>query len=139
MPTTEIQAECLLAERINPFVANRLDAAARKALVAHLAVCEPCAALLRDLREDARLSRIPLTLEERSRIRALVSEVRDEVAARLEDDRRERERPARAAQAPQFEPPGMALLPSNPGRALWLSAGAAALFAAALCLVWWLV
>lgn len=136
MAMTELQTECSQGERINSFLANRLDSQERCALVAHLGVCEHCASLLRDLREDERLARIPLTAEERSRIRAIVQEAHAEVRVRLGEDRREREGPAEPAPTPQFAPPGLALLASSPRRVLWLTLTAAASLAAAMWLLW---
>jgi hypothetical protein len=133
MTTTELQTECSQGERINSFLANRLDPPGRQAFVAHLGVCEPCASLLRDLREDERLARIPLTVEERSRIRAIVYKVRQEVTVRLEHDSRSKQPKnlETAAPRPQFAP-GLALLTPSRGRVVWLSVAAALALAAAL-------
>ena len=133
MPTTELQTECSREESINSFLANRLDSASRQAFVAHLGVCEHCASLLRELRRDERLARIPLTAEETSRIRAIAREARDEVTVRLEQDRRER---ARSAGAPRFEPPCLALVTPSLPRVFWFSAAAAAVLAALASMAW---
>lgn len=135
---TQLQTECDQGERINAFLANRLDAPARQAFVAHLGVCEDCAALLRDLREDERLSRIPLTAEERTQLQVIVSQARLEVAVRLENDRHRREESAPQAQtaqmAPQFAPPQLGLAAQNLWRVVWLALAAATALAGA---GWW--
>lgn len=135
MAMTELQTECSQGERINSFLANRLDSQDRHAIVAHLGVCEHCASLLRDLREDERLARVQLTAEEKSRIRAIVLQARAEVTVRLEDDRRERERSSEAAPA-QFNSPRLALLTPSFRRVVWLSVGAAAALAALAAVMW---
>lgn len=134
MTTTELQTECSQGEQINSFLANRLDPLDRQALVAHVGVCEQCASLLRELREDERLAQVPLTAEERSRIEAIVHEVRTEVAVRLDQDRRGRQsaNPTAAAPVPEFAAPGLTQLPPGPGRVFWLSVAAALALAAAL-------
>jgi len=132
MAMTELQAECSQGERINYFLANRLDSQSRQAFVAHVGVCDLCASLLRDLHEDERLARIPLTAEERSRIRAIVHEGREEVSVRLDEDRRQRRPSPAEAPAPRFRPPLLALLAPGPRRVLWLSVAAAAVVAAAV-------
>lgn len=134
MTTTELQTECSQGERINSFLANRLDPPDRQAVVAHLGVCEDCASLLRELREDERLAQIPLTAEERSRIQAIVHQVRTAVAARLEEDRRGRQSGTPRAAAPfaQFAPPRLAQLAPGLGRVFWLAVAAVLALAAAL-------
>jgi anti-sigma factor RsiW len=134
MTTTELQTECSQSERINSFLANRLDPSDRQALVAHLGVCEHCASLLGELREDERLAQIPLTAEERSRIQAIVHQVRSAVAVRLDEDRRGRQSgiPRAAAPVPRFAPPGLAQLAPGLGRVFWLSVAAVLVLAAAL-------
>jgi Putative zinc-finger len=149
---TELQTECSQAERINAFLANRLDSESRQAFLAHLSVCEECASLLGDLREDERLARIPLTPQERVQVQAIVRQARQEVVARLaedhsrqdrrehcredchEDCREQSEQPG-PARAPQFAPPALALLAPGQRRIVWLSAAAAAAFATALWLL----
>jgi hypothetical protein len=91
---------------------------------------------LRALRVAERLARVQLTTEERSRVRVIVQQARAEVTARLADDRRERERPAEAASAPQFTPPRLALLTPSFRRVVWLSVGAAAALAALTSFMW---
>jgi hypothetical protein len=133
MTITQPQTECLQVERINSFLANRLGAPDRYAFVAHLGVCEQCASLLGDLREDERLARIPLTPEERSTLGAIVRKAREEVTGRLEDDRRRRV-PAPAPPPPQFAPPALAQLSTCSGRVSWLAIAAAWVLVA---LLWW--
>jgi hypothetical protein len=134
MTTSELQTECSQGDRINSFLANRLDPPDRRAWVAHLGVCEPCASLLRDLREDERLARIPLTAEERNRIRAIVHEVHQRVTVRLDQDSRSKQpkNPETAAPSPQFAPRGLALQTPSRGRVVWLSVAAAVALAAAV-------
>lgn len=131
MPMTELQTECSRQEQINLFLANRLHPASRPALVAHLKVCEPCASLLRDLREDERLAALPLTAEEWRQIRAIVREARVEVSAGLDRERWSR----KLATAPTFDPPALPLPSPAWSRVWWLSA-AAALVLAALAAIW---
>lgn len=137
---TELQTECEQGEQINKFLANKLDAPARQAFVAHLGICEDCAALLRDLREDERLARVSLTAEERSQIQVIVSQARLEVAVRLGNDRRRQEEssPPRPAApqtpAPQFAPPRLGLPAQDLWRVVWLALAAATALALA---GWW--
>jgi len=138
MAMTELQAECSQGERINYFLANRLDSQSRQAFVAHVGVCDLCASLLRDLHEDERLARIPLTAEERSRIRAIVHEGREEVSVRLDEDRRQRRPSPAEAPAPRFRlcwrrvPGGFSGFPSRRLRLLQQRCG---LLAAVECLI----
>jgi hypothetical protein len=133
---TQLQTECSQGEQINAFLANRLDSEGRQAFLGHLGVCEECAALLRDLREDERLARIPLTAKEQDRIRRIVREARQQVAARLETERRERPAEPPAAPAVPLAVPRLAVLPPSLRRVLWLSAAAAAALATAMWLLW---
>lgn len=135
MPTTELQTECFREPQVNSFLCNRLGEDARQGFLAHLATCKHCAALLRDLREDDRLARIPLTAEERGQIRAIVGGARREVAARLTRDRDAREDQEPAVPAPRFDPPGFRLLAGGRQRIFWLSVAVALALAALFAVV----
>jgi hypothetical protein len=130
----QLQTECAKSEQMNIFLADGLDAQSRQEFLAHLGVCEACAAALSDLREDERLARVPLTAEERGKIRAIVRQARQEVTVRLEDDRRRHEQATETKLLPMFPTLELAMPPSNPWRVVWLAIGAA-LALAASC--WW--
>jgi hypothetical protein len=129
-----LQSECAQSERLNSFLASRLDAETRHAFVVHLGVCESCSGMLRDLREDKRLAGIPLTAEERTQIRTIVGQAREDVARRLEDDRRRHEAAAEKERPPTFAPLALTLPPPNAWRVYCLATAAALLLAAA---IWW--
>jgi anti-sigma factor RsiW len=130
----ELQTECAQSGQIHSFLANQLDAAGRHDFLAHVAVCEACASLLRDLREDERLARMPLTVAEKSQIRAIVEHAREQVGVRLEKDRQRREGAAEPKPPAAIPPPGLALSPTASRRVLWLAIAAALALAAA---GWW--
>jgi hypothetical protein len=133
--TTELQTECGQSEQVNSFLANRPDAPGWHDFLAHLGVCETCASALRDLREDERLARVPLTAAERSQIRAIVAQARQEVSGRLETDRRRREESPRLQPPVLTAPPRLTLPSTSPRRVLWLAIAAALVRAA---VAWWL-
>jgi integrase len=130
----QLQAECAKSEQLNTFLADGLDAPSRQEFLAHLGVCEACAAALSDLREDERLLRVPLTSAERDRIRRVVRQARHEVTARLEDDRRRHEQTTEAKPLPVFPALALILLPSSPRRVIWLAMAVAWALAAS---GWW--
>lgn len=157
--TIQLQTECARSEQINSFLADRLGAQGRHDFLAHLGVCEVCASLLRDLREDERLARVPLTAEERSQVRAIVEQAREQVGVRLESDRGQREQaveakpsapsPAIAPPTPPLAPPTASLptalsrttppsltvlAPTSARRVVWLALAAALVLAAT---GWW--
>ncbi|MEX2301646.1 MAG: hypothetical protein WD733_11955 [Bryobacterales bacterium] len=118
---------------MNTFLADGLDAQGRQEFLAHLGVCEACAAVLSDLREDDRLARVPLTAEERDQIRKIVRRARQEVTVRLEDDRRRHEQATEPKLSPVFPTLGLTLPPSNPWRVVWLAIAVALALAVSFC------
>jgi hypothetical protein len=100
LETDSPQSDCPQSERVNSFLANRLGPQGRSDFVTHLGVCRGCSTLLADLREDARLARIPLTPEERVRVLAVVDAARAEVTAHLDREQRERELGQRKCERP---------------------------------------
>ena len=130
----QLQTECAKSERLNTFLADGLDAPSRQEFLAHLGVCEACAAALSDLREDERLLRVPLTSAERDRIRKIVRQAKHEVTAHLEDDRRRHEEATEIKPLPVFPALALTLLPSSPWQVVWLAMAVALALAAS---GWW--
>lgn len=138
-PVTRFQTECPEEERISPFLAGWLEPERRQGFIAHLAVCKDCADLLRDLREDERLARIPLTREERKAIERIVETGRTDIQEQLEGDRqqREQERAARPPLRRQYAAPELVLVTGGRFRVLgWSLLAAASLTIVVGWLLW---
>ena len=129
--------ECAHTAQINPFLSNRLDRDQRQAFLNHLGGCETCSAALRELREDERLARLPLSPREREQLQKIVRQAGRGLETHLVSDTL-----ARVEAVPEPEPVEFAapsLLTGSSAvlwRALLFAAAAAALLGA---LLWWWV
>jgi len=91
------QTECAYAEDLNPFLGGSLGPERQKAFLEHLASCPCCPAELESLKEDERLSSLPLTAQEQWQIHVVLDSAMKGYAQHLTADRgrkqQSRERP----------------------------------------------